>query len=146
MDTVATTELRITRTYAATAEKVFDAWISTEALKRWFAPSDEFQTSEVAVDARVGGRYRIVMRSPDGEMHRVGGVYREFTPPRKLVFTWAWESTPERESVVTVEFIPRGGETEVVLVHERFADAAARDHHEKGWNGCLDRLSKVLIA
>ncbi len=146
MDTTATPALRITRTYAATPEKVFNAWINSQALTRWFAPSDDFQTSEVAVDARVGGRYRIVMRAPDGEMHRVGGVYREFTPSRKLVFTWAWESTPERESLVTVEFIARGNETELVLVHEGFADTGARDHHEQGWNGCLGRLPKVLTT
>ena len=30
------------------------------------------------------------------------GVYREVCPNEKLVFTWAWRSTPERESLVTV--------------------------------------------
>jgi uncharacterized protein YndB with AHSA1/START domain len=146
MDTAAATALRITRTYDATPEKVFNAWITPEALKRWFAPSDEFKTPEVTVDARVGGRYRIVMHAPDGQIHRVGGVYREFSPPKKLVFTWAWESTPEREMLVTVEFTARGNGTELVLVHERFADADARDHHEKGWNGCLGRLAQKLAA
>ena len=53
-------------------------------------------------DARVGGRYRIVMRTSDGEEHDVSGVYREVVPNEKLVFTWAWRSTPERESLVTV--------------------------------------------
>lgn len=138
--------LRITRTYAAPPQKVFDAWITPEALKRWFAPSDEFQTPEVEVDARVGGRYRIVMRAPDGEMHRVGGIYREFAPPGKLVFTWAWESTPERESLVTVEFKASGSGTELVLIHEHFADVAARDHHEQGWTGCLGRLMQQLVV
>lgn len=113
---------------------------------RWFAPSDEFQTPEVEADVRVGGRYRIVMRAPGGEWHRVGGIYREVAPPRKLVFTWAWESTPERESLVTVEFIARGNETELVLLHERFADAAVRDRHEQGWQGCLGRLPQVLAG
>lgn len=135
--------LRITRTYAAPPEKVYAAWTDPQALKCWFAPSDAFQTPEVEADVRVGGRYRIVMRASDGEWHRVGGIYREVAPPRKLVFTWAWESTPERESLVTVEFIARGNETELVLLHERFADAAVRDRHEQGWQGCLGRLPQV---
>ena len=53
-------------------------------------------------DVRVGGRYRIVVRTPDGEEHDVSGVYREVVPNEKLVFTWAWRSTPERESLVTI--------------------------------------------
>ena len=136
--------LKITRTYAAPREKVFRAWTDSEVMKKWFAPSNDFTVPEVQVDAKVGGRYRIVMRSPDGEYHRVGGVYREVLPPQKLVFTWAWESTPERESLVTIELKDLGKTTELVLTHERFADEEARDKHQQGWNGCLNRLAGFL--
>ena len=34
----------------------------------------------------------------------MSGVFREVVPDEKLVYTWAWRSTPERESLVTVEF------------------------------------------
>ena len=136
--------IKITRTYNAPREKVFRAWTDPEVIKKWFAPSDEFAVPEVQVDAKVGGRYRIVMRSPDGEYHRVGGVYREYLPPARLVFTWAWESTPEIESLVTVEFKDLGKSTELVLTHERFADEEARDKHQQGWNGCLARLERYL--
>ena len=95
-------------------------------------------------DVRVGGRYRMVMHAPDGEVHRVGGVFREVIPNKKLVYTWAWESTPERESLVTVEFKPSGHETELVLTHRRFFDTQARDRHQQGWNGSLDRLGRFL--
>ena len=96
------------------------------------------------MDIRVGGRYRIVMHGPDGELHRVGGAYREIVPNRKLVYTWAWESTPERESLVTVEFKPAGQGTELLVTHQRFFDSDARDRHQHGWNGCLDRLGRYL--
>jgi uncharacterized protein YndB with AHSA1/START domain len=113
-------------------------------MKQWMGPSDAFGESEVTMDVRVGGRYRIVMHSPDGETHRVSGVYREVVPNRKLVYTWAWESTPERESVVTLEFKPSGEGTELVLAHQQFADKQARDKHQEGWNGCLDRLGRFV--
>lgn len=135
--------LKLARTYGAPLEKVFRAWTDPEIMKRWFAPSDAFSVPEVEVDARVGGRYRIVMRAPDGEYHRVGGVYREVVRPTRLVFTWAWESTPERESLVTVEFVDRGDMTELTLTHEQFADAEARDKHREGWTGCLERLARL---
>jgi len=97
-------------------------------------------------DARVGGRYRIVVRPPDGEEHDVSGTYREVVPDEKLVFTWAWRTTPERESLVTVELTPDGDGTLLTLTHERFYDEAARDRHQAGWGVILDRLTQELSA
>jgi len=57
---------------------------------------------EATLDVRVGGRHRIVTPGPDGEKHRVGGVLAEVIANRRLVYTWARESTPERVSRVSV--------------------------------------------
>ena len=84
------------------------------------------------------------MRGEGVETHRVGGVFQEIVPDRKLVYTWAWESTPERESLVTVEFHGKDGGTELLLTHERFFDRDARDRHGQGWGVCLDRLTGLL--
>jgi uncharacterized protein YndB with AHSA1/START domain len=138
------TRLVVRRTYDAPVAAVYAAWTDAEQIAEWMAPADAFGRSEVVADLRVGGRYRVVMHAPDGETHRVGGVYREIVPGRRLVYTWAWESTPERESLVTVEFRPDGGGTELLLTHERFVDRAARDKHNEGWIGCLGRLSRHL--
>ena len=80
----------------------------------------------------------------NGEQHEVGGVYREVTPDQRLVFTWAWRSTPERESLVTVALRPDGAATVLTLTHEQFFDQAARDGHERGWTGTLDRLERYF--
>jgi len=113
-------------------------------LKKWMAPSEDFKIPVAEAELRVGGRYHIIMNSPDGEVHDVSGVYREIVPNKKLVYTWAWKSTPERESVVTIELRPAGGGTELTLKHEQFADAEARDRHQHGWTGCLARLEKAV--
>jgi uncharacterized protein YndB with AHSA1/START domain len=136
------TSLQIRRVYKAPVAAVYAAWTQPEEMKHWMGPSDAFGEAEVTMDVRVGGRYRIVMHSPDGETHRVGGVYREVVPNSKLVYTWAWESTPERESLVTLEFVPSSAGTELVLTHQRFADLQARDKHNEGWIGCLNRLER----
>jgi len=107
-------------------------------------PSDAFGPADVTMDPRPGGAYRIVMRAPDGESHCVNGVFRDVVPGRKLVYTWAWASTPERESLVTVEFAPADGGTELVLTHSRFADSDARDRHLGGWTGGIGRLERYL--
>jgi uncharacterized protein YndB with AHSA1/START domain len=105
------------------------------------------------VDLRVGGTYRIQMKAPDGELHTVGGVYREVAAPEKLVFTWAWEAgggcgdsenEQPAETLVTVEFREKGQSTEVILTHELFPNTESRDKHDEGWSGCLARLEKVV--
>jgi len=138
------TRLEVRRVYGASVATVYAAWTDPEQVRRWMAPSDAFGPTEATMDVRVGGRYRIVMHSPEGETHRVGGVFREVVPNKKLVYTWAWESTPERESLVTLEFKAAGQGTELVLVHQRFADTQARDKHQEGWNDCLERFGRFL--
>jgi uncharacterized protein YndB with AHSA1/START domain len=138
------TRLEIRRIFAQPPAVVYAAWSDPEKVKYWMGPSDGFGVADVTIDMRVGGRYRFVMHAPDGEIHRVGGVYREIVPNTKLVYTWAWESTPERESLVTVEFRASGPGTELRVMHQRFADSDARDRHAQGWNGCIDRLSRFL--
>jgi uncharacterized protein YndB with AHSA1/START domain len=84
------------------------------------------------------------MKSPDGETHDVSGVFREVVLNQKLVFTWAWKSTPERESRVTITLKPDGDGTMLTLLHEQFFDETARDHHKQGWSGSLDKLEKYF--
>jgi uncharacterized protein YndB with AHSA1/START domain len=110
---------------------------------RWMHPLDTICLHAEA-DVRVGGRFRVIMRSPDGEEHDVSGTYLEVVPEAKLVFTWAWRSTPERESRVTVVLRPDGETTELTLRHERLFDEATRDSHREGWSSGLDRLVELF--
>jgi uncharacterized protein YndB with AHSA1/START domain len=96
------------------------------------------------LDVRVGGSFRAGFTTEGGEYHEVGGVYREVVPNQRLVFSWAWHSTPERESLVTVTLKPDGAGTLLTLRHERFFDQAAADGHRNGWTGSLDRLEKFV--
>jgi uncharacterized protein YndB with AHSA1/START domain len=138
------TSLEIRRIYPQPVAVVYAAWSDPEKVKYWMGPNDDFGVADITMDVRVGGRYRFIMHSPDGETHRVGGTFLEIVPNNRLVYTWAWESTPERESLVTVEFKPSGPGTEVLVTHQRFFDSDARDRHSQGWNGCLDRLGRFL--
>lgn len=140
------TALRLSRTYPAPREKVFRAWTDPKALESWFAPDREFVTKVPILELRPGGRYRVEM-TKGGATHVAVGRYQEIRPPEKLVFTWKWETDPERgteDTIVTVEFLDRGQSTEVVLNHEKFPNAAARDDHGKGWTGCLEMLASYI--
>jgi uncharacterized protein YndB with AHSA1/START domain len=135
--------LTIKRRFNATPAKVFAAWTDPEKVKRWMCPGDNKVISTEG-DARTGGHYRWVMQAPSGERHDVSGTYREFIPNERLVFTWAWISTPERESLVTLTFKPDGDGTLFTMVHEQFFDETARDNHNKGWTSAMDKLGEYL--
>lgn len=136
--------LAIVRKFDAAPAKIWRALTEPQMLKQWMGPSDAFRVAVAEADLREDGRYRIVMVSPDGQEHDVSGVYREIVPNKKLVYTWAWKSTPERESLVTIELRAEDGGTRFTLRHEQLADEESRDHHKQGWNGCLDRLGRLM--
>lgn len=136
--------LTIKRRFNVKPEKVFQAWADPEKLKRWLGPG-EVRCTSIETDVRIGGSYRFIMQqSGNPEEHNVSGVYREIVPNEKLVFTWAWKSTPERESLVIVTFKPDGDGTLMTLTHENFFDADARDRHNQGWTGALLKLETFL--
>lgn len=138
--------LDIERRYDAPPERVWQAWTDPQALSRWFGPGDDNSVTQADVDVRPGGRYSIAFRTPDGEEHRVCGTYEEVVKHRKLSFTWAWQSTPERVSFVTVTFDPDGNGTHMRFRHECFYDRAARDNHERGWTMTFAKLDRLIAS
>ncbi len=133
--------LVVSRTINAPRERVFAAWTDARLLAQWFAPAAGF-TTEAESDPRPGGSYRIRMCSPAGAIHTANGVYQELVPPTKLVLTWAWlENTDANGSMLTIELLDLGNNaTQLTLTHSLLPSEISRQHHEQGWNGCLNRL------
>jgi uncharacterized protein YndB with AHSA1/START domain len=138
--------LDIERHYDAPPERVWQAWTDPQALSRWFGPGEDNSVTQADVDVRPGGRYTIAFRTPDGEEHRVSGTYEEVEKPHELSFTWAWQSTPERVSFVTVTLEREGTGTHMLFRHERFFDRAARDNHERGWTVTIAKLDRLIAS
>ena len=137
--------LTLQRRLKATPAQVFTAWTQPDQLVQWFGPEHTDKTTVRAeLDVRVGGRFRARFNTKDGEYHEVGGAYREVVKNQKLVFDWAWHSTPERQSLVTVTLRADGSGTLLTLTHEKFFDDAARDGHKRGWIETLDKLERLF--
>lgn len=143
MDQKVTPSLTMKRRLNATPAEVYRAWTEPELLARWFGP-ENVATQTAEIDARVGGGYRIVMRGDDGELHQVSGTYLEVVEDERLVFDWAWVSTPERVSRVTVTFKPDGDGTILTLLHEQFFDQDAATRHTRGWTGSMEKLERLF--
>lgn len=138
--------LELRRTFEAPRERVFRAWTERQALLEWYAPA-EATVALCEVDVRPGGRWRVHMRSPEGEEYRVSGEYRAVEPPDRIAFTWRWDTDPEdQETLVTVEFHERDGRTDVVLTHEGLPSDESRAKHEQGWSALLAKLTDVVAG
>ncbi|HEY6327437.1 MAG TPA: SRPBCC domain-containing protein [Candidatus Cybelea sp.] len=140
------TGLVLRRTYDAPRERLYEAWTTPQILKEFFAPGD-VKVEDVQIDLRVGGGYRMAFKMPDGEVWCVRGTYRELRAPERIVCTWSWEEDDpalERETLLTLEFLERDSQTELVLKHELFRDSEQRDSHEHGWTEILEALPRVV--
>jgi uncharacterized protein YndB with AHSA1/START domain len=136
-----TIALTMTRHVDAPPERVFDAWLQ-KSWGEWVGPPG-VRGEVTQLEPRVGGRFRIVMHTPDGKELPVGGVYREIARPSKLVMTWRWEHE-EQETLLSLSFAAAGSGTEVTLHHENFAAPERRDSHQNGWTGTFDKLQAFL--
>jgi len=131
--------LTLKKRLKAAPARVWAAWTQPAQLAAWFGPGPT-RDAHAEIDLRVGGRFLARFTGETGEQHQVGGHYQEIVPEQRLVFTWAWHSTPERVSRVTVTLKPDGAGTLLTLLHEKFADTTARDNHGRGWSGTLAKL------
>ena len=141
MSPVDTDTVRIERTYDAPPEAVFDAWTNPEVLRRWWKLSESDDVEVADVDLRVGGGYRLSMRSADGEEHTVAGQYREVERPHRLVYSWAWQGTGPTagyESLVAVSFNGEegGARTTVVIEQSNFMNIPSRERHGTAGTPC----------
>jgi uncharacterized protein YndB with AHSA1/START domain len=144
------TVLEITRIFDAPRERVFDAWTVREEWQSWIGP-EGIDCEVPTLDARVGGRYKVIMRLTDGRIIPVGGVFREVDRPQRLVFTWKWEGEGEPagegdavDTLITLTFRDVAGKTELTLRHEGLRTVENRDSHGKGWNSALNKLVAYL--
>ena len=139
-----TPTLTLRRRIAAVPKLVYAAWTDPAMIAMWWGPAGA-ETLSAKADPRPGGRYHIVFTTPDGESHDISGAYRDADPHSLLSFTWMWRTLPDRASFVTLTFEDDGaGGTNFTLHHSQFYDEAARDRHEWGWTGALDKLVEMF--
>ena len=134
--------LVVRRNIAATRQRVFDAWLDSEAMAHWMRPG-KVTHSTVSLEPRVGGSFRILMHGGDGECFDHRGEYLAIEPPSLLSFTWISEGTDHKPTVVTIEFLEQGTGTELVLTHRQLA-AKAIEGHRGGWTDAIRVLDETL--
>jgi len=134
--------IAVRRRMPAPREVVYEAWIDPAGISQWMCPGD-IVSAEATLDVRVGGSFRIIMRSTK-EVHEHVGTYRVIEPPAKLSFTWSGGNAGTEITLVTVEFIAHGDETELVITHEGFGDRDLAQRYEMGWGTIARKFAEYL--
>ncbi len=135
------TTLVLRRTFTASRQRVFRAWIEPTALECWLRPGG-LSITVSKLEARVGGSFRFDLENGGFIL----GTYLHIVPPEKLVFTWSGTAIQGKGTVVTLDFLDRGSVTEVVLTHEGLSTPDLRALFGSGWPSLLDALGEVLSS
>jgi uncharacterized protein YndB with AHSA1/START domain len=137
--------LSLKRSLPAPRFAVWSAMTEPEQLARWWGPKG-FTAPRVDFEPRVGGRYRMAMQPPDGDLFHLHGEFREVDPPFRLAYTFVWEppDPDDRETLVTLEFEDRGERTGVSLTQGEFATPARLELHRDGWTESFEKLEELL--
>lgn len=150
--------VKITRTFDAPIQAVWDMWAKAENFQKWYGPMG-FSVPVAEMDVTEGGTRKInmEMKMPERTMSMwFTGVYKEVSAPNRLVYTESMcdpdgnvlspadmgmpEGTPE-VTEITVELSEEDGKTTMVMTH---VGVPAGTPGEGGWMQALDKLGGML--
>ncbi len=146
-------ELVSARVFDAPRELVFAAWTNPKQVERWWGPKG-YVSYNCEIDLRVGGRFSLLMRGPDGTIYPCEGTFREILPPERLVYIGADSDGSAcgaglpPGATVTVTFAECEGRT-TLTIHTLLPSAEAREAaiaagYTVGWPMTLERLADAL--
>jgi uncharacterized protein YndB with AHSA1/START domain len=133
---------QVTHYFRVKPEVVFDAWITSDKVRKWFGPGLG-EIVRVAVDPREGGSFSFVQRRGMDDVDHIG-KYLEFNRPYRLAFTWQVKGTSHSSKVrIEIANIPTG--SELILTHELHPHwADYREKTEGAWTKMLDAMAKAI--
>jgi uncharacterized protein YndB with AHSA1/START domain len=138
------TEMVREREFDAPRELVFNAHLDPEAIPQWWGWRDS-STEVVEMDVRVGGKWRLISRTKDGQEFIFFGEYREITPHEKFINTFAFEGMPGEPGEETYTFIDLGNGRTLLRVHSWITSKDEYDvAMEDGANESYDKLDEYL--
>lgn len=139
-------QIRVSRHFTASAERVFDAWFDETTAVRWWFATPAGQMQSVKIDGRVGGKFRIVERRGDEDAEHFG-TFIELDRPRRIVLDFATDPDhPATRVTIQITALKDGG-CELTLSHDIAAEwADYKDRTSQGWTMILESLAKALGA
>ncbi len=151
----------ITRVFDAPRELVWKAWTDPDLAMQWWGPKG-FTAPVYKMDFRVGGKFLICMRAPDGQEFWNAGRYHEIVVHEKIVSSMYFsdpegnkvepaqygiehEAIEDALDVVTFEDLG-GGRTRLTFVGNETMENALKSGQVEGWNQILEKFAAVVAG
>ena len=159
-DTASETEpMVITRVFDAPRELVWKAWTDPKYVMQWWGPKG-FTAPFCEIDFRVGGKFLLSMRTPDGQEGWNGGEYYEIVPYEKIVSSMYFsdskgnkiepeqlgielEAIDDAHNVILFEDIGNG-QTKLTFIGNEPMESAKNSGQLEGMNQVLDKVAEVV--
>lgn len=136
-------EVRLTRRFEASPERVFDAFLDPAKARRFMFATPDGEMLRADIDARVGGTFNFTERRGEQKAEHVGR-YMVIERPRRLVFTFSVDNFAS-EDLVTIDIVARGTGCELTLTHALKPELAAyKERAQSGWGKILEGLGRAV--
>ena len=142
--------VEIVRVFDAPRALVWQAWTDPKMMAQWFGPR-HFTSSVPELDARTGGKLRIVMHGPDGNDYPMKGVFLEVVAPSRLVFSniaLDQDGNHLLEGKTTVTLTEQGGKTTMTLKSHAVGRVPIAPQMlagmNAGWTQSIDKMEELL--
>lgn len=139
MPTTETQTLTLERTFHASKEDLYNAWIDPEIYKDWMNPAG-IPLVIHEWNAEEGGKVAFDMPQPDGNQNPQTGMFHVLDPYDRIV-----TGEPDKSFLIEVEFIAQNGDT-TMRVTITGLPPEYREPAKQGWGVCFDRLAKIVEA
>jgi uncharacterized protein YndB with AHSA1/START domain len=153
--------MTITRVFDAPRELVWKAWTDPKYVMQWWGPKG-FTCPTCKIDFRVGGKFLIGMKSPEGQEFYNGGEYHEIVEHEKIVSSMyfadkdgnkveAAELGIEHAAIedaydVTLFEDLGDGRTKLTFIGNETAEDATASGQAEGWNQILEKIAAVVAG
>ena len=145
-----TKQMQVVRFFNAPVDLVFQMWTNREYLERWWGP-ENFRSKVDEMDVTEGGRIRITMKDPNGELLLLEGFFKEILAPSKIVFVTSKvdeNGKRELEALHTILITEAEGKTklslEVRIINLTESSLNLCQQMELGWGQSLDKMSESI--
>ena len=143
MEKTTNRELRLTRTFKAPIDLMWEVWTSPEHIANWWGPNG-FTSTIHKMDFQEGGEWRLTMHGPDGTNYPNRSIFKEIIPFKKIVFQ---HFNPN--FITTVVFESKGEETKIdwtmLFDTAEMREIVIKAHGaEEGQKQNMERLGKYL--
>ena len=137
------TEVLMTRSFEAPRSVVYECFTKCEHLAKWWG----WGLIDCEMDLRVGGKWKRITRSPDGQETVFNGEYKEIAPNERLSYTMNMPYTPELLETIILEDQDNATKVSTLVKwpSKEMRDGAA-PHMEKGAGAAYDKLEELLTS